>query len=252
MKLTATRHAPWLCALAACAGVVGAAADEAERQRLRVIVQQQCVPHWVTAHDPAPCASVSSGAPGHDDRGYAVLADRKGGAHFLLIPTRTIRGIESPELQSAGARNYFAAAWQARGVLSSAVGHDVPREAVGLAVNHMHARSQDQLHIHISCLGRPLYEALHGAADRIGDGWTPLAVGDSGYRARRIMGPELGAADPFQLLAAELPGARAALGEYTLLVAGMQFREGPGFIVLAGDAVPGAELLLDAKCAVAG
>jgi hypothetical protein len=40
------------------------------------------------------------------------------------------------------------------------------------------------------------------------------------------------------------------MGQFTLLVAGMQFKEGPGFVVLAGNAVPGAELLLDSTCAV--
>jgi hypothetical protein len=41
------------------------------------------------------------------------------------------------------------------------------------------------------------------------------------------------------------------MDEFTLLVAGMRFREGPGFALLAGRAVPGAERLLDSSCAVA-
>ncbi len=42
------------------------------------------------------------------------------------------------------------------------------------------------------------------------------------------------------------------MAEFTLLVAGMEFKEGPGFALLAGSSVPGAELLLDSSCAVAG
>jgi len=40
------------------------------------------------------------------------------------------------------------------------------------------------------------------------------------------------------------------LEDYSLIVAGMQFKEGPGFVVLAGTGLAG-ELLLDSKCAVA-
>jgi CDP-diacylglycerol pyrophosphatase len=218
-----------------------------DRDRLREIVQEQCVPHWVTAHDPAPCISVSQRASA---QGYAVLADRKGGAHFLLIPTQRISGIESPELRATGALNYFDAAWNARNVLDAVVGAPVPREAVGLAVNHIHARSQDQLHIHISCLGRSVHDELHTAADRIGHAWSSVRVGGIDYQALRITGRQLGSANPFKLLADRLPGARQAMGQFTVLVAGMEFKEGPGFVVLAGYAVPGAELLLDSSCAV--
>jgi CDP-diacylglycerol pyrophosphatase len=70
------------------------------------------------------------------------------------------------------------------------------------------------------------------------------------YQALRIMGAELGAQNPFALLAEGLPGARDAMGNYTLLVAGVDFTDGPGFVLLAGFAVPGAERLLDASCAL--
>jgi CDP-diacylglycerol pyrophosphatase len=66
------------------------------------------------------------------------------------------------------------------------------------------------------------------------------------------MGQELGKQNPFRLLADRLPGAKDRMAEFTLLVAGMQFKDGPGFVVLAGSTVPGAELLLDSTCAVAG
>ena len=67
----------------------------------------------------------------------------------------------------------------------------------------------------------------------------------------RIMGRQLGAATPFELLADRLPGAKEAMDQYTLLVAGMEFKEGPGFVLLAGASVPGAESLLDSSCTVA-
>ena len=58
--------------------------------------------------------------PAPERQRYALLADRKGGAHFLLIPIRSISDIESPELEEPGAPNHFAAAWQARDRLAAA------------------------------------------------------------------------------------------------------------------------------------
>jgi CDP-diacylglycerol pyrophosphatase len=220
------------------------------RDRLRAIVQEQCLPDWRARHDPAPCASVTLLTSGENAQGYAVLHDRKGGAHFLLIPIRTTGGIESPEAQDPAAPNYFAAAWQARTVLSTVTGALPPRSAVGLAVNPRRARSQDQLHIHMGCLKPQVAAALQQARLPPDPRWTPLQLQGYSYRALRLTGEEL-AANPVALLAADVPGAHAALEEYTLLIAGAQFPEGPGFVLLAADRAPGAELLLDASCALA-
>jgi CDP-diacylglycerol pyrophosphatase len=211
-------------ALLLCVGSASlfAAADEPDhgRDHLRFIVQQECLPDWLKAHNPDPCISVTLTGHGLRAQGYALLADRRGGAHFLLIPTQSISGIESPDLRAPGAINYFDAAWKARQVLESVVGRAVPRSAVGLGVNSIRARSQDQLHIHISCLSQSVYEALQSAGDRIGRTWTPFPMGGLRYQAIRIMGRQLGGATPFELLADRLPGAKDAMGEYTLLVAG--------------------------------
>jgi CDP-diacylglycerol pyrophosphatase len=228
-----------------------AAAPESPRDRLRFIAQEECLPHWQAAHDPGPCASVTLVGKGSAADGFVVLADRKGGAHFLLIPTRTISGIESPEVHVHGALNYFGSAWRAREVLNSVAGHSIPRDAVGLAVNQVRSRSQDQLHIHISCLRRAVYDTLRAQADSVGSRWSPLSLGGFEYQATRVMGRELGARNPFEILANRLPGAKDAMGEFTLLVAGVEFKQGPGFVLLAGNSVPGAELLLDSSCDVA-
>jgi len=94
-----------------------AATPDAPRDRLRFIAQEECLPHWQSGHDPEPCISVTLVGKGSAADGFVVLADRKGGAHFLLIPTRTISGIESPEVRAHGALNYFESAWRAREVL---------------------------------------------------------------------------------------------------------------------------------------
>jgi CDP-diacylglycerol pyrophosphatase len=244
---------------------VSPSAYAADRDALRHIVQDQCLPHWRQQHDPAPCEQMV--LPGLDlQRGYAVLADQKGGAHFLLIPTLSMSGIEDPALLRERTPDYFAAAWQARERLDAVVGHQLQRDAIGLAINSALARGQDQLHIHIECLRPAVYRALHtAAAYAIGSRWAPLAIEESPYRALRLMGQDLGDANPFLLLADDLHEAKQSIGDYTVIVAGMEFKEGPGFLVLAGRTptrtelllgtrrnglVAPGETLLDARCAI--
>jgi CDP-diacylglycerol pyrophosphatase len=229
--------------------VIGTA-HGAQRDQLRTIVQQRCVPHWLTTSNPAPCVSLHMLGDGPDAPGFAVLPDRKGGAHYLLIPTRSISGIESPDVRDPSAPNYFDAAWEARGVLNAAATRELRRAEVGVAVNSVHSRSQDQLHLHIECLGRALYNAIQTNADQIGYRWSAIKINGWHYQAIRVMGTGLGAQNPFEILAGQLPGAKDAMGDYTLLVAGANFGDGPGFVLLAGVGVPGAERLLDSRCRV--
>jgi CDP-diacylglycerol pyrophosphatase len=214
----------------------------ANRDALRQIVQDECLVHWQLQHNASPCERVGEGV--------AVLADRKGGAHFLLIPTMTVAGIESPEVLEPGAPNYFAAAWQARDRLAAVVGHDVPRSAVGLAVNPRHSRSQDQMHIHIECLRADVAGSLRAASTDLSGAWSRIEVAGWHFDALRILGEDLGSSNPIRLLADRTPDPAARREEYSLVVAGMQYPEGPGFVVLMGTSLPG-ELLLDSTCAVA-
>jgi CDP-diacylglycerol pyrophosphatase len=213
-----------------------------DRDALRKIVQEQCLVHWSQQQSPLPCESVGAG--------FAVLADRKGGAHFLLIPTRTITGVESPEVLEPGAPNYFDAAWAARDRLSAAAGRSVPRSAVGLALNPKHARSQDQLHIHIECLRAAVADSLRESSGQLTGAWSPVSIAGWRFDALRVMGEDLGASNPFRLLADLSARTRTQLQDYSLVVAGMQFKDGPGFAVVAGTGLAG-ELLLDSSCAVA-
>jgi len=244
----------WLRVGGAAALVLAAHACPAQtagvnRDALRQIVQDQCAVHWRAQRNASPCVRIELPDAPRERDGYAVLADRKGGAHFLLIPTRTLSGIESPELLSAGAPNYFAAAWRARDLVAAAVGHAVGRGAIGLALNPRHARSQNQLHIHIECLRTDIAKVLRASARRLGADWTPLELDGLEYLAERAMGEDLSGSNPITLLA-KRPEALRNIGDYTLVVAGMEFDEGPGFIFLA-DKGPAGELLLDSTCAIA-
>jgi CDP-diacylglycerol pyrophosphatase len=240
--LRTTVFAVLLTVLASGGALCAMPAHSVNRDALRQIVQEQCLVHWRERHQPAPCERVAAG--------WAVLADRKGGAHFLLIATKTIAGIESAELLNSDTPNYFLAAWQARDRVAAVVGREVPRGAIGLAVNPPHARTQDQLHIHIECLRPDVFRLLNDASDRIRNTWSTLKVGGAHYEALRIMGEDLDGANPFELLAKHALAANHAVGDYTLVLAGMQFRTGPGFILLASTG-PAGELLLDSTCAIA-
>ncbi len=222
------------------------------------IVHGECVPNQLAHGDPKPCVEVDlkNGA----ERGYAVLKDIRGATQYLLIPTRRIVGIESPALLAPDAENYFADAWNARGFVEKAVGHALPIDTLSLAVNSVHARTQNQLHIHIDCIRPDVRATLIKLRASIGASWAPLPepVGGYGYWAMRVMGPALGDANPFKLLADGVPGARADMKLRTLVVAGMRFEgDAPGFVILQDradllhfDFAAGARLQ-DHDCALA-
>ena len=232
------------------AALFAAPACGANPDALRQIVEEQCLVHWTERHDPAPCVRIELADPALKDSGYALLADRKGGAHFLLIPTRRISGIESADLGLPGAPNYLSSAWHARDRLESVVGHAIPRSAVGLAVNPVHARSQNQLHIHIECLRPEVLQALARAAGEPANGWRTVRIGAYSLEALDLAGDDLDGQNPFKLLNEHIREKHGVVGEYTLVVAGTRSASGPGFIILTSPALAG-ELLLDSTCAAA-
>ncbi|MGO4442156.1 CDP-diacylglycerol diphosphatase [Mycobacterium sp. 2YAF39] len=212
--------------LLATNGLAGADPDVLWR-----IVNDQCVPHEQASDDPAPCALVNQGS------GVALLKDIDGPAQYLLIPTARISGIESPELLAPDATNYFAEAWQERSLVDDRLGRSVPRDWMSLAINSEFARSQNQLHIHIDCLRADVHDAVLRHVADIGPTWAsfPEPLAGDPYSAMAVAGDDLGAANPFDLLADGLPGARADMARRTLVVVGAILGDGrPGFIVLAG------------------
>ncbi len=219
-----------------------------------------CVPNEQQYGNPAPCASVdlTQGA----ERGYAVIKDPFGATRYLLVPTRRISGIEDAALLAPDAVNYFAAAWNARGLVDKAVGRELPDDVLSLAVNSPLARSQNQLHIHIDCIHADVRSALARDRAKIGERWSLLdapldtPLGGRRFQAIRVMGTTLAGHNPFKLLAEGVPGARSNMGQRTLLVAGLSFAgEQPGFVMLT-DRVDlrgehaGGSRLQDHSCAL--
>lgn len=236
-----TRRKAFIIAAAMVAALpsAGTSGAQGDPNALWNIVNGSCVPDQLQRDDAAPCEQVDLSAG--EENGYAVLKDLVGPLQFLLIPTRRVTGIESPEILAPDAPNYFAAAWRARSFVDERAGRTLPRDWVSLAINSEQARTQTQLHIHVDCLSADVHGALAEHSSEIGPEWAtfPVPLAGQRYDAVFVGGEDLDAVNPFVLLADGVPGARAAMGDETLVVVGAVARDGsPGFIVLANRADP--------------
>ena len=228
-----------------------------DRMALWRIVHDECVPDQKNNAAPSPCAEVD--IAGGEEQGVAILKDRNGVAQYLAIPTRRVAGIDSPDILDPALPNYGRAAWAARAFVNARLPSELPRDAIGLAINAASRRSQDQLHIHIDCVAPEVRAALAGYRDRLTAGWAalPFMLAGRRYWARRLDSIDLSDADPFRLLADGVAGARDDMAGESLVVIGADFAPArPGFVLLADHADSGGggygESLLDARCSVAG
>lgn len=237
-------------ALALAAGPARAANPDALWQ----IVSRQCVPGSIDKGDPAPCAMVDH------ERGFVLLKDIVGAAQYLLIPTRRLAGIESPELlsQQQDAPNYWRYAWEQHDRVGAALGRPLEPDQVGLEVNSAAARSQLQLHIHIDCMRADMPQRLRRHRRDPFYQWMPLMLAGHRNRVMRLSGDALQRHDPFKLAArdADVAGAMAA---QSLLLTGARFDHGEEGFYLIDMPVNfdkgergSAEVLLDHDCAIAG
>jgi CDP-diacylglycerol pyrophosphatase len=233
-------------------GLALASCARADPDALWNIVHGKCAPNLAATGKPGPCVALDPAG------GYAVLKDIRGKTQVLVIPTTRITGIESPALLAPDAPNFWRDAWAAGHFVAGYAGAPIPREDLALAVNSIDGRSQNQLHIHVDCIDPAVREALAAALPDIGPHWAPLNVDLAGHRyeAMRLDGEAL-TADPFKLLAAGDPAARADMGLETLVVTGVRLPGGaPGFVILADHANPGAgdigngESVMDHSCKV--
>jgi CDP-diacylglycerol pyrophosphatase len=254
LLLSADRGGVWVASLlATIALAIAPRPASADANALWHIVSEQCVPDEKQNHAPHPCADVNLGG------GYAVLKDLVGNTQFLLIPTARISGIESAEILSPNAPNYWADVWRARSFVEDRARRHLPRDAIGLAINSLSGRTQNQLHIHIDCVRLDVRTALHEHAAAIGTQWSrfPVPLVGHDYMAMRLEQADLGAVNPFVLLADGVAGARADMAHQTLVAIGDSFQGKDGFVLLAGHATPATgnwgagEQLLDHACAAA-
>jgi CDP-diacylglycerol pyrophosphatase len=244
------RGASALAGAVLCAAVANPA-PAAQSSDLWRVIHGLCATDRRLTRLPAPCIAVDL------KRGTAVLRQPFDPMHLLLAPTRRITGIESEALLAPDAPNYWQAAWEARRFLDRRAGYAIPREDIGLAVNSVSGRSQNQLHIHVTCVRADIRDALAADAAAITRHWQDWdGAPGRRYRVRRLRGEDLGPHDPFKLLARD-PAAAGSMEMQTLVVVGARLPGGaPGFYLLADRADPDrsdpghGEELLDHRCRV--
>jgi CDP-diacylglycerol pyrophosphatase len=241
--------------LALAALALSSAPARADPNALWRIVHDECVPHIEAGLGPKPCERVD--LAGGVAEGVAILKDLVGLSQMLAIPTRRITGIEDLQMLEPDAPPVFADAWGAKDLVEARLGHALPRQAAGLAINSKWARSQDQLHVHVDCVAVPVAKALAEYASALDGQWRAMTVPLQGrvYFARRVDSADLRDVAPLKLLADGLEGARTQMGAYSLAAIGATFDGRPGFVLLADQfSLEGgghAEDLQDHDCAIA-
>ena len=177
------------------------------------IISEKCVPNMAATGNPAPCQQVNSA------QGYVTLKDLNGPLQYLLMPIEKITGMESPIILEPATPNLFAEAWQQRALLTQRHGAPIPDSALSLAINAQYGRTQNQLHIHISCLRPDVRQQLDALAPRLNAQWQSETLRKHGYLVRALSKEELAQKSAFILLADEVPHARSEMGKYGLALA---------------------------------
>ncbi|MFS7361053.1 CDP-diacylglycerol diphosphatase [Rahnella inusitata] len=192
------------------------------------IISQKCLPNQQSNGKPAPCAQVD------EQQGFVVLKDMNGPLQYLLMPTARITGMESPALLEPTTPNFFSQAWAARHYMAEKYGKPIDDSNVSLAINSQYGRSQNQLHIHISCLLPEVKNRLIKDAAAMGYDWQELPdklLGHT-YLARKVTPAELNQRGAFRILAEGVPEADKKMGHFGMAMVSLQ---GGDFLLLASE-----------------
>lgn len=182
-------------------------------------------------------------------RDFIILKDNSPAkpAAYLIIPTTKVTGIEDPRIFLPPVADFWAYGWQQAGIYLKK-----PAVETGLAINSEFGRTQNQLHIHISCVRQDVAQVLAENAARIHDNPADpiaLALGPHSNIYRAIEAASLTAKSPFELVA-RMPGAAGDMKEHSIAVIGST--EPQVFYVLDtrhhGSNRGAAEELLDETC----
>ena len=192
------------------------------------IISQKCLPNQQSNGKPAPCAQVD------EQQGFVVLKDMNGPLQYLLMPTARITGMESPALLEPATPNFFSQAWAARHYMAEKYGKPIDDSNVSLAINSQYGRSQNQLHIHISCLLPEVKNRLIKDGAAMGYDWQELPdklLGHT-YLARKVTPAELNQRGAFRILAEGVPEADKKMGHFGMAMVSLQ---GGDFLLLASE-----------------
>lgn len=206
----------------------------ATRGDLWNVIRLVCVPGALIGLK-YPCLHVVG--PGESGWGYAVL--RVSPTHLLTIPTSRVTGIEDPKALVHSAAVLWQAAWMAAADLVPGIPGKLPRQSIALAVNSAIGRSQDQLHIHTSCIRKDVRRLIEQNQTAIGPAWAPFPVRIDGvqYVAKRLVSQDLSDTNVFELLPPNIKASPANMRRQTVVVVGAVFSDGAsGFYLLDSQA----------------
>lgn len=219
------------------------------------VVDKVCRVNYQQKHDPAPCTQIYS--PTQDlQHGFTVIQNPRFHYHFILVPNTRMSGIESPALLPNDAPDYFGYAWTMRQRLAYEYGKPIPDDVLGLALNSAYGRSQNQLHIHLTCLREDVRRQLKAERPFIREQWTllPDTLLRHAFYAKRVVQPTLMGVYPIRSLAEQFKLTPEQLAYYGVAIVPTTFDTQPGFILLATRVGMGernrasVESLLDKRC----
>lgn len=163
---------------------------------------------WKTVHDRcemgyqrtgmyAPCTLID------EESGTALYKANFDPYQFLLLPLARVTGLEDPVLWEEANRNYLYNAWAARFLVTSRLDNSLPESDVILTINSKNARTQDQLHIHISCASQATSTVLKNVdaseySEYVEWKQLPTDVRGHAYQALAVSGNTLRSENLFQ------------------------------------------------------
>ena len=228
----------------------------ARSDALWAVTQDLCMTNYHYRRDPAPCQQIY--LPQGKALGFSILQNPRYKYHFILVPTQAMSGIESIALSRKGRTDYFGYAWLMRYRLTAAYGAAVPGDMLGLAINSAWGRSQNQLHIHLTCLREDVRRQLQAERPYIDEEWRPLPdrLLKHIWYARRVMQPTAMGIYPIASVERDFHLSSPQLADYGVALIPTTFSGEKGFILLTtrrgwdkGNRAS-VESLLDKRCEI--
>lgn len=220
------------------------------------VVDKVCMTNYQQTGSPAPCQQIYM--PEGKAHGFSVIQNPRYPYHYILVPTAKLTGIESPALAVDGRTDYFGYAWLMRHLLAYQYGEPIPDDRLGMAINSAYGRSQNQLHIHLTCLREDVRRQMLAERPYIQDRWQPLPdkLLRHTWYARRVMQPTVMGIDPINSVAHYFHLSPEQLAEWGIAVIPTIFDGDKGFILLTtkrgwdSNNRASVESLLDKECAI--
>jgi CDP-diacylglycerol pyrophosphatase len=185
---------------------------------------------------------------------YIILKDNSPAKPeaYLIIPTKRVTGIEDRRIFKWPFLDFWDYAWH-----QSQKYPGQPASRIGLAINSEHGRTQNQLHIHISCVRPDVSKILESKDNEIEvDPAKSVALElpphNNTYRVMKV-GRLTGDKNPFEVIQG-IPGVMGHMAEQSIAVVRSQKRN--EYFVLDtyyhGADSGAAEELLDQTCQATG